>query len=55
MQNLDDIKLKRFDLHLLMESIPEGFWSLFPSARWYLAWCLCGEILLKCFNISYIV
>ena len=33
MQNLDDIKLKRFDLHWLMESIPEGFWSLFPSAR----------------------
>ena len=30
MQNLDDIKLKRFDLHWLIESISEGFWSLYP-------------------------
>ena len=52
MQNLDDIKLKRFDLHWLIESIPEGFWMLFPIGRWYLAWCLCGEILSRCFNIS---
>ena len=52
MQNLDDIKLKRFDLHWLIVSIPEGFWMLFPIATWYLAWCLCGEILSRCFNIS---
>ena len=52
MQNLDDIKLKRFDLHWLIESIPEGFWMLFPIARWYLAWRLYGEILSRCFNIS---
>ena len=30
MLNLDDIKLKRFDLHWLIESIPEGFWILYP-------------------------
>ena len=30
MQNLDHIKLKRLDLHWLIESIPEGFWSLYP-------------------------
>ena len=29
MKNIDDIKLKRFDLHWLIESI-SGFWSLFP-------------------------
>ena len=45
MQNLDDLKFKRFDLHWLIESNPKGFWSLVRSARWYLAWCLCGEIL----------
>ena len=22
-------------------------------ARWYLAWCLCGEILSRCFSISF--
>ena len=33
---LDDIKMKRFDLHWLIESIPEGFWSLFllPDGIW---------------------
>ena len=31
MQNLDDIKFKRFDLHWLIESILEGFWSLYPK------------------------
>ena len=30
MKNLDDIKLQRFDLHWLVEAIPEGFWSLYP-------------------------
>ena len=37
MQNLDDIKLKRFDLHWLIESIPEGFWGvsfLLPDGIW---------------------
>ena len=35
-QILDDIKLIRFDLHWLIESIPEGFWSLFsmPYGIW---------------------
>ena len=28
------MKLKRFDLHWLIELIPEGFWMLFPIARW---------------------
>ena len=36
MQNLDDIKLKRFDMHWLIELIPEGFWMLFllPDGIW---------------------
>ena len=52
MQNLDDIQLKRVDLHWLIELIPKGLWMLYPIARWYLAWCLCGKIHLRCFNIS---
>ena len=50
-KNLKNNFIKNFESWLI-ELIPEGFWMLFPIARWYLAWCLCGEILSRCFNIN---
>ena len=42
---------ERFDLHWLIESILEGFWSL-HLCQMVSGGCLCGEILSRCFNIN---
>ena len=46
------MKLKRFDLHWLIESIPDGFWSLFPMPNGIWQVPLWRKILSRCFNIS---
>ena len=53
MHNLDDKKLEKFNFYWQIISTPKNFKSVVPSASWYLALCLCWEILSSCFNISF--